>query len=53
MFLFSFAKNELDNIDDDQLATLREAAALWLAADSRKIEQAVEVGLLIEVRYDG
>lgn len=53
IFLFGFAKNELDNIDDDQLETLREAAALWLAADARKIEQAVEDGLLIEVRYDG
>jgi hypothetical protein len=34
VFLFGFAKSELDNIDDDQLATLRETAALWLAADA-------------------
>ena len=40
IFLFGFAKNELDNIDDDQLATLRETAALWVAADAQKIEQA-------------
>jgi hypothetical protein len=52
VFLFGFAKNELDNIDDDQLATLRETAALWLAADAQKIERAIKDGLLIEVRHD-
>jgi hypothetical protein len=52
VFLFGFAKSELDNIDDDQLATLRETAALWLAADTQKIEQAIKDGLLIEVRHD-
>jgi hypothetical protein len=53
VFLFGFAKNELDNIDVDQLATLRETAALWLAADAQKIERALKDGLLIEVRHDG
>jgi hypothetical protein len=52
VFLFGFAKNESDNIDDDQLATLRETAALWLAADAQKIERAIKDGLLIEVRHD-
>jgi hypothetical protein len=36
VFLFGFAKSELDNVDDTQLATLRETAALWLAADAQK-----------------
>jgi hypothetical protein len=53
VFLFGFAKSELDNIDDDQLATLREAAALWLAANAQKIERAIKDGLLIEVRDGG
>jgi hypothetical protein len=54
VFLFGFAKSELDNIDDDQLATLRETAALWIAADAQKIERAlIKDGLLIEVRHDG
>jgi hypothetical protein len=53
VFLFGFAKSELDNIDDDQLATLRETAALWIAADAPKIERALKDGLLIEVRHDG
>ena len=52
VFLFGFAKSDLDNIDDDQLATLRDTAALWLAADAQKIEQAIKDGLLIEVRDD-
>jgi hypothetical protein len=52
VFLFGFAKSELDNIDDDQLATLRETAAVWLAAHAQKIERAIKDGLLIEVRHD-
>lgn len=52
VFLHGFAKNDLDNIDDDQLASLREIAANWLAADAQKIEQAIKDGLLIEVRHD-
>jgi hypothetical protein len=52
VFLFGFAKSELDNINDDQLATLRETAALWLAANAQKIERAITDGLLIEVRDD-
>lgn len=50
IFLFGFAKNERDNIDDDQLRTLREIVASWFAADERKITHAVNDGLLIEVR---
>jgi hypothetical protein len=53
VFLFGFAKSELDNIDDDQLATLRETAALWIAADAQKLERALKDGLLIEGRHDG
>lgn len=53
VFLFGFAKSELDNIEEDQLATLRETAALWITADAQKIEQALKDGLLIEVRHDG
>jgi hypothetical protein len=52
VFLFGFAKSELDNINKDQLATLRETAALWLTADAQKIERAIKDGLLIEVRHD-
>jgi hypothetical protein len=51
IFLFGFAKNERENIDDDQLKTLREIVASWFAADETKIAQALKEGLLIEVPY--
>jgi hypothetical protein len=51
IFLFGFAKNERDNIDDKQLMTLREIVASWFAADDRKIAQALRDGLLIEVKH--
>ena len=52
VFLFGFAKNERDNIDDKELTTLKEIAAAWLAADAVKIEQAVAEGLLVEVKHE-
>ena len=51
IFLFGFAKNERDNIDDKQLTTLREIVASWFAADNKKIAQALKDGLLIEVKH--
>jgi hypothetical protein len=51
IFLFGFAKNERDNIDDKQLTTLREIVASWFAAGDKKIAQALKDGLLIEVKY--
>jgi hypothetical protein len=50
VFLFGFAKSGLDNIDDDQLATLREIASMWLEANAKIIERAIKDGVLIEVR---
>lgn len=51
IFLFGFAKNERENIDADQLATLRNIVASWFAADETKITEALKVGLLIEVLH--
>jgi hypothetical protein len=51
IFLFGFAKNERDNIDDKQLTTLQEIVASWFAADDKKIAQALKDGLLIEVKH--
>jgi len=51
IFLFGFAKNERENIDDKQLTTLREIVASWFAADDKKIAQALKDGLLIEVNH--
>lgn len=52
VFLYGFAKNELDNIDPDELQSLREIAAGWLAANSAKIVQAIEEEVLQEIDYD-
>lgn len=49
VFLYGFAKNERDNIDNDELATLREIAAAWLAADTDQIERAIAEGVLQEI----
>jgi hypothetical protein len=49
VFMYGFAKNELDNIGDKELATLRDIAGSWLKADARVLEKAVADGILIEV----
>lgn len=52
VFLFGFAKNERDNLAADELTTLRELVAVWLAADDAAIGTALVTGELIEVRDD-
>ena len=51
VFLYAFAKNERENIDPDELLTLREIGAGWLAADAQQIGRAVDEGILQEVAY--
>ncbi len=51
VFLFGFAKSERDNVEDDELATLRDIAKGWLDADRKRIAEAVEQGLIQEVEY--
>ena len=46
VFLYGFAKNERDNIDDGELTKLKEIAAGWLNADSDHIEAAIKEGIL-------
>jgi hypothetical protein len=52
VFLFGFAKSERDNIDDDELATLRDIAKAWFAANTKVLAGAVEDGSIQEVDYD-
>lgn len=52
VFLFGFAKSERDNIDDDDLADLKDAAALFLNFDDAALQAAVEAEKLKEVRCD-
>ena len=51
VFLYAFAKNERENIDPDELLTLREIGAGWLVADAQQIARAVDEGILQEVTY--
>ena len=52
VFLYGFAKNERENIGPDELLTLREIGAAWLAADDKRIAGAIEDGALQEVKND-
>ena len=49
VFLYGFAKNERENIGDDELATLREIAAGWLEANDECLERAIQGRILQEV----
>jgi len=52
VFLYGFAKNERDNIEDDELASLKELAGAWLKADAEHLDHALQEGVLQEVSYD-
>ena len=52
VFLYAFAKNERDNIDADELLSLREIARGWLAAEAEKIALALVDGALQDVGDD-
>ena len=52
VFLFGFAKNERDNIGDDQLHSLRVLGANWLAASPDVIGRALSDGDLQEIGHD-
>ena len=52
VFLYGFAKNERENIEHDELATLRDIAAGWLEANEERLKHEMEEGVLVEVRYD-
>jgi len=52
VFLYGFAKNERENIESDELQTLREIGAGWLAADTKSIARAISEDALQEVKND-
>lgn len=51
-FVHGFAKNERDNIRDDELAAFKLLAARLLAYDDLALAKAVADGVLMEVRDD-
>jgi len=52
VFLLGFAKNERENIEDNELLSLRENAERWLAADAARIQKELELGNLQEINHD-
>ncbi len=53
VFLFGFAKNDLDNIDDDELRVLRKAAAEMLVWRDDEVTAMVALGKWTEIERDG
>lgn len=51
VFLYCFAKNERENIDDDELMTLKEMATKWLKVSDQELNHSISNGLLQEVNY--
>ena len=52
VFLYGFAKNERENIDDDELITLKQMAIKWLKLSDQEIKRSLSNGSLQEVNYE-
>jgi len=50
--LHGFAKNDCDNVSDDELQTLRTLGANWLAASGDIVGLALADGDLQEIAHD-
>jgi hypothetical protein len=52
VFLCGLAKSERDNVDNDELATLRDIAKGWFQADVNTLTRAIADGLIQELMND-
>jgi hypothetical protein len=50
-FLYGFAKNERDNVDNDELESLKEIGTSWLNMSDQDLKRSLSSGLLQEVNY--
>ena len=50
VFLYGFAKSERENIDGDELARLRRAAAEMLGWSDRQVAELVATGEWVEIQ---
>lgn len=50
-FLYGFAKKERDNVDDDELRSLKRLAQVYLGMDDETIDRLIAAGELMEVRH--
>lgn len=48
-FLYGFAKNERENIEDSELQTLRDIGGELLAQSNRALDEAMSSGTLQEI----
>lgn len=51
VFMFGFAKNERDNIDDEELRLMKRIAVALLGMNDAKLREAVTEGELMEIKY--
>ena len=51
VFMFGFAKNERDNVDDDELRLMKRLASAFLEMDDRMLRQALTSGELLEIYH--
>ena len=51
VFLFGFAKNEVANLDDDELAYWQQVGRGYLSLDHEELEAAIESGDVKETDY--
>jgi hypothetical protein len=52
VFFYGFAKNERENVDEDELRTARDIAGAWLAAGTSQLAKAIADRLIQEVECD-
>lgn len=51
VFMFGFAKNERDNVDDDELRLMKRLASAFLEMDDRMLRQALTSGEILEIHH--
>jgi hypothetical protein len=52
IFIFGFAKSHLGNIEPEDLKTAREVAVELLKASQNQLDEAVDVGRILEIHND-
>lgn len=51
LFLYGFAKNDRDNIEDDELRELRKLSQIFLGLNEEEIASALEIERMEEITY--
>lgn len=51
VFLYGFAKNERDNVDDEELSTLKRLAHVYMDMGADMIGRLIKAGELTEVKH--